>query len=71
LPAINETTSIVELIACGCHIVLFTQTAAQFTGSAIAPVVNLFNPDTYIAQRRHGVNAGKVLRVEADSTTLP
>jgi altronate hydrolase len=68
MPAINDTSSIVELIACGCHIVLFTTGRGSVTGSAIAPVVKICsNPDTYDRLSDDmDVNAGKVLRGEAD-----
>lgn len=68
MPAINDTASIVELVACGCHIVLFTTGRGSVTGSAIAPVLKICaNPDTYERLSDDmDVNAGKVLRGEAN-----
>lgn len=68
MPNINDTASIVELVACGCHIILFTTGRGSVTGSAVAPVVKICaNPETYDRLSDDmDVNAGKVLRGEAD-----
>lgn len=67
IPNINDTATIVELIACGCHIILFTTGRGSVVGSAVAPVIKICaNPDTYDRmQDDMDVNAGKVLRGEA------
>lgn len=66
-PNIVDNAEIVELIACGCHVVLFTTGRGSVVGSAISPVVKLCaNPDTY---RRMGedmdVDAGRILEGRA------
>ncbi|NIR96616.1 MAG: hydrolase, partial [Gammaproteobacteria bacterium] len=47
-PNINDNAEIAELMACGCHLVLFSTGRGSVVGSAIAPVVKVCaNPDTY------------------------
>ena len=62
-PNINDTATVVEMIACGCHLILFTTGRGSVVGSAIAPVIKVCaNPDTY--RRMEGdmdVNAGRIL----------
>ncbi|MCP8900589.1 UxaA family hydrolase [Gilvimarinus xylanilyticus] len=66
-PNIADNAEIVEMIACGCHLTLFTTGRGSVVGSAISPVIKICaNPDTY--QRLSGdmdVNAGKILTGEA------
>lgn len=62
-PNINDNAEIVELIACGAHIVLFTTGRGSVVGSAVSPVIKVCaNPDTY---RRLSddmdVDAGRIL----------
>jgi len=62
-PNINDNAEIVELIACGCHAVLFVTGRGSVVGSAISPVVKICaNPETY---RRMAddmdVDAGRIL----------
>jgi len=62
-PNINDTVEVVELIACGSHVILFTTGRGSVVGSAISPVIKVCaNPDTY---RRMAddmdVDAGRVL----------
>jgi altronate dehydratase large subunit len=62
-PNINDTTEVVELIACGSHIILFTTGRGSVVGSVISPVIKVCaNPETY---RRMAddmdVNAGRIL----------
>ena len=62
-PNINDTTEVVELIACGSHMILFTTGRGSVVGSAISPVAKICaNPDTY---RRMAddmdVDAGRIL----------
>jgi altronate hydrolase len=62
-PNISDNAEIVELIACGAHLTLFTTGRGSVVGSAIAPVVKICaNPET--ARRLAAdmdVNAGRIL----------
>ena len=62
-PNINDTTEVVEMIACGAHAVLFSTGCGSVVGSAIAPVVKVCaNPETF--RRMEGdmdVDAGRIL----------
>ena len=66
-PNISDNAEIVELIACGSHVVLFTTGRGSVVGSAISPVIKICaNPDT--ARRLAAdmdVNAGRILDGEA------
>lgn len=47
-PNICDTAEIIELIATGCHLVVFTTGRGSVIGSAIAPVIKVCNnPETY------------------------
>ncbi|MCB2009360.1 MAG: UxaA family hydrolase [Geminicoccaceae bacterium] len=66
-PNINDNAEIVELIASGCHIILFSTGRGSVVGSAISPVIKVCaNPLTY---RRMAddmdVNAGRILEEQA------
>ena len=66
-PNINDNAEIVELIACGAHIVLFTTGRGSVVGSAVSPVIKVCaNPDTY---RRLSddmdIDAGRILEGRA------
>jgi altronate dehydratase large subunit len=66
-PNINDNAEIVELVACGSHVVLFSTGRGSVVGSAISPVVKVCaNPETF---RRMGddmdVDAGRVIEGEA------
>lgn len=66
-PNINDSTEVVELIACGAHVILFTTGRGSVVGSVISPVVKVCaNPDTY---RRMSddmdVDAGRALTGQA------
>jgi altronate hydrolase len=66
-PNINDSTEVVELIACGAHVILFTTGRGSVVGSVISPVVKVCaNPETY---RRMSddmdVDAGRILMGEA------
>lgn len=66
-PNINDNAEIAELIACGCHAVIFVTGRGSVVGSAISPVVKVCaNPDTYdrLADDMD-VNAGRILRGDA------
>ena len=66
-PNINDTAEIMELIACGAHLILFSTGRGSVVGSVISPVIKVCaNPETY--ERMAGdmdVNAGRILRGEA------
>jgi altronate hydrolase len=66
-PNISDNAEIVELIACGAHLTLFTTGRGSVVGSAISPVIKVCaNPDTFerLADDMD-VNAGRVLTGEA------
>lgn len=66
-PNITDNAEIVELIASGSHIILFTTGRGSVVGSAISPVIKVCaNPDTYdqLADDMD-VNAGRILRGDA------
>ncbi|WP_316836015.1 UxaA family hydrolase [Pedobacter nutrimenti] len=47
-PNINDNAEIVEMIASGCHLILFTTGRGSVVGSAISPVIKICaNPQTY------------------------
>lgn len=66
-PNIADNAEIVEMIASGCHLTLFTTGRGSVVGSAISPVIKVCaNPETY--RRLSGdmdVNAGRILTGEA------
>ncbi len=66
-PNISDNAEIVEMIASGAHLTLFTTGRGSVVGSAISPVIKICaNPDTY--ERMTGdmdINAGRILRGEA------
>jgi len=66
-PNISDNAEIVELIACGAHITLFTTGRGSVVGSAISPVLKVCaNPDTYARLSEDmDVNAGRILTGEA------
>ncbi len=62
-PNIVDNAEIVELVACGCQVVLFTTGRGSVVGSAIAPVIKICaNPQTYRNMPDDmDVNAGRIL----------
>jgi altronate hydrolase len=62
-PNISDNAEIVELIASGAHVILFTTGRGSVVGSAISPVVKVCaNPETY--RRMSGdmdIDAGRIL----------
>jgi altronate hydrolase len=66
-PNISDNAEIVELIACGAHVILFTTGRGSVVGSAISPVIKICaNPET--ARQLAGdmdINAGRILEGEA------
>lgn len=62
-PNINDTTEVVEMIACGAHIILFSTGRGSVVGSAVSPVIKVCsNPDTTRAMAEDmDVDAGRVI----------
>lgn len=62
-PNINDNAEIVEMIASGSHIILFTTGRGSVVGSAISPVIKICaNPQTYQhMQDDMDINAGRIL----------
>jgi altronate dehydratase large subunit len=62
-PNISDNAEIVELIACGSHVILFSTGRGSVVGSAISPVIKVCaNPDTYRRLSEDmDVNAGRIL----------
>ena len=62
-PNIADNAEIIELIACGCHVILFTTGRGSVVGSVISPVIKICaNPETYLRMKSDmDVNAGDVL----------
>ena len=62
-PNINDNAEIVEMIASGCHIILFSTGRGSVVGSAISPVIKICgNPKTF--ENLSGdmdINAGKII----------
>ena len=71
-PNISDNAEIVELIACGSHVILFTTGRGSVVGSAISPVIKICaNPETYARLAADmDINAGKILRGEANLDQL-
>jgi altronate hydrolase len=67
-PNISDNAEIVELIACGCHLILFTTGRGSVVGSAISPVIKICaNPETYRRMEDDmDVDAGRILDGHAD-----
>src|SRR6185436_16178681 len=66
-PNISDNAEIVELIACGSHLVLFSTGRGSVVGSAISPVIKVCaNPHTFRKLSEDmDVNAGRILTGEA------
>jgi len=66
-PNISDNAEIVEMIASGCHLILFTTGRGSVVGSAISPVIKICaNPETYARLSEDmDINAGRILRQEA------
>jgi altronate dehydratase large subunit len=62
-PNISDNAEIVELIACGAHLTLFTTGRGSVVGSAISPVIKICaNPETYEKLSEDmDINAGRIL----------
>jgi len=66
-PNISDNAEIVEMIASGSHMILFTTGRGSVVGSAISPVIKICaNPETYDRMSDDmDINAGKILLNEA------
>lgn len=66
-PNISDNAEIVEMIASGCHLTLFTTGRGSVVGSAISPVIKICaNPETYQRLSEDmDINAGAILTGEA------
>jgi len=66
-PNISDNAEIAEMIACGCHLILFTTGRGSVVGSAISPVIKICaNPETYeMLSDDMDVNAGKIITGDA------
>lgn len=62
-PNIADNQEIVEMIASGCHTILFTTGRGSVVGSAISPVIKICaNPDTYQnLSEDMDINAGSII----------
>jgi altronate hydrolase len=62
-PNINDNAEIMEMAACGCHLVLYTIGRGSVAGSAIVPVIKVCsNPATYQhMQDDMDINAGAIV----------
>ncbi|KAA6351109.1 Altronate dehydratase [termite gut metagenome] len=62
-PNVSDNAEIIELIACGAHIILFSTGRGSVVGSAISPVIKICsNTDTYHRLPDDiDINAGKIL----------
>ncbi|NBW95593.1 MAG: hydrolase [Planctomycetia bacterium] len=62
-PNVNDNAEIVELVACGAHVTLFSTGRGSVVGSAISPVIKVCaNPETYRSLRDDmDVDAGRIL----------
>ncbi len=71
-PNINDNTEIVELIACGAHVVLFSTGRGSVVGSAISPVIKVCaNPETYKRMSDDmDVDAGRILEGRGSLDTV-
>ncbi len=65
-PNENDNAEIVEMIASGAHLILFTTGRGSVVGSAISPVIKICaNPETYNKMADDmDINAGKVITGE-------
>ncbi|WP_426030827.1 UxaA family hydrolase [Caulobacter sp. DWP3-1-3b2] len=66
-PNIADNAEIVELMACGAHVTLFTTGRGSVVGSAIAPVIKVCaNPETYRRLSEDmDIDAGRILEGRA------
>jgi altronate hydrolase len=62
-PNVNDNAEIVEMIACGCHLILYTSGRGSVAGSAISPVIKVCgNPRTCQALSEDiDINASRII----------
>jgi len=62
-PNINDNAEIMEMIACGCQLVLYTTGRGSVAGSAVSPVIKVCsNPETYQRMTEDmDINAGAIV----------
>ena len=61
-PNISDNAEIVELIACGSHLILFTTGRGGLVGSAVSPVIKVCaNPETTKLGEDMDVDAGRII----------
>jgi altronate hydrolase len=62
-PNINDNSEIMEMIASGCHLILFSTGRGSVVGSAISPVIKICaNPQTFQNLRDDmDINAGRII----------
>lgn len=67
-PNMSDSQEIVEMIASGCHLVLFTTGRGSVVGSAISPVIKVCaNPETYEKLSEDmDINAGTIINGHKD-----
>jgi len=66
-PGLSDVSGIIEMIACGCHLNLFSTGRGSVVGSAIGPVIKVCaNPQTYLKmQENMDIDAGRILEGRA------
>jgi len=71
-PNINDNAEAVDLIACGCHLILFSTGRGSVVGSAVSPIIKICaNPHTYRRlQEDMDINAGQILESSATIQTV-
>jgi len=62
-PNISDNAEIVEMIASGCHLILFTTGRGSVVGSAISPVIKICTNDETFSKLKDDmdINAGQIL----------
>ncbi len=63
IPNINDNATLIEMVASGCHMVLFSTGRGSVVGSAVAPVIKVCaNPETYRKLSEDmDVDAGRII----------
>ena len=71
-PNVNDNAEITEMIACGCHMILYTTGRGSVAGSAISPVIKVCaNPVTYNNMKDDmDINAGRIINEGASLTDI-
>lgn len=71
-PNVSDPAEVIELIACGAHITLFSTGRGSVVGSAISPVIKVCaNPETY--RKLSGdmdIDAGRILEGQSSLTNV-